>query len=122
MSGRIFSVEEADAELDDLRERLPRIADARRTLIETSSRIRSAVAVDGGGVSGTAWFHAQQVLKSEIEELARRGILLRDPETGLVDFPSEREGEPVYLCWRLGEDHVGHYHGERGGFSGRRPL
>jgi hypothetical protein len=48
--------------------------------------------------------------------------LLRDPETGLVDFPGEREGERIYLCWRLGEDAVGHYHGERGGYSRRKPL
>jgi hypothetical protein len=122
MTERLFTVEEANAELDDLRDRLPRIADARRTLIETSTRIKSAVAADGGGVAGSGWFAAQQVLKTEIEELARRGILLRDPETGLVDFPSERAGEPVYLCWHLGEDRVRHYHGEHGGFSGRRPL
>jgi hypothetical protein len=122
VSDRLFTVEEANAELNDLRDRLPRIADARQTLIETSTRIRSAVAADGGGVAGSEWFGAQQVLKEEIEELARRGILLRDPETGLVDFPSERDGEPVYLCWRLGEERVGHYHGEHGGFSGRRPL
>jgi hypothetical protein len=122
LSGRLFTVEEANAELDDLRVRLPRIADARQTLIETSTRIRSAVAADGGGVAGSEWFGAQQVLKEEIEELARRGILLRDPETGLVDFPSERDGEPVFLCWRLEEERVAHYHGERGGFAGRRPL
>jgi hypothetical protein len=122
VSDRLFTVEEANAELNDLRDRLPRIADARQTLIETSTRIRSAVAADGGGVAGSEWFGAQQVLKEEIEELARRGILLRDPETGLVDFPAERDGEPVYLCWRLGEERVGHYHGEHGGFSGRRPL
>ncbi len=39
-----------------------------------------------------------------------RGILLRDPETGLVDFPAERDGERVFLCWRLGEDRVAFFH------------
>ncbi len=122
MTERLFTVEEANAQLDDLRERLPRIADTRRRLIETSSRIRSSVARDGGGVAGTGWFEAQRSLKADLEELARRGILLRDPESGLVDFPSEVQGRPVFLCWRLGEAAVTHYHDERSGFSGRRPL
>ena len=116
-----FTVAEAEAELDELRERLPRLRDARRTLIASSHRIEEAVALDGGGVAGTDWFAAQQVLKAEVTYLADRGILLKDPETGLVDFPADREGRTVYLCWRLGEDRVSWYHEVSSGFAGRRP-
>jgi hypothetical protein len=119
---RLFTVEEANAELAALRELLPRIREARRGLIAASERIEDAVATDGGGVAGSDWFAHQQTLKQGVEDLAARGILLRDPEIGLVDFPAERDGERVYLCWRLGEDEVGHYHGERGGYSRRKPL
>jgi len=48
-------------------------------------------------------------------------VSARDPETGLIDFPAERDGERVFLCWRLGEDEVAFYHGEHSGFSGRKP-
>lgn len=119
---RVFTVEEANAELDRLRELLPRIRAARAGLIAASERIDEAVATDGGGVAGSDWFAHQQTLKTGVEELAALGVLLRDPELGLVDFPAERDGERVYLCWRLGEDAVANYHGERGGYSGRRPL
>jgi hypothetical protein len=119
---RLFSVEEANAELDRLRDLLPRIRAARAGLIAASERIGEAVASDGGGVAGSDWFAHQQTLKTGVEELAARGILLRDPEIGLVDFPAERDGERVYLCWKLGEGEVTHYHGERGGYSRRRPL
>lgn len=119
---RLFTREEATAELAELRERLPRLREARRGLIETSTRIEEAVGVDGGGVEASAWFRHQQILKAEVEYLASRGVLLRDPETGLVDFPAEREGRRVLLCWRLGEDEVAWYHEEHGSFSGRRPL
>jgi hypothetical protein len=119
---RTFTVAEAEAELLELRERLPRLRDARRTLIASSHRIEEAVAMDGGGVAGTDWFAAQQVLKAEVTYLAERGILLKDPETGLVDFPADREGRVVYLCWRLGEDGVTWYHEISSGFSGRKPL
>ena len=119
---RMFTVTDANAELAELRERLPRLREARQGLIASSARIEDAVATDGGGVAGSDWFRHQQTLKDEVEYLAERGILLRDPETGLVDFPAERDGERVLLCWRLGEDDVGYFHTEHSGFSGRKPL
>jgi hypothetical protein len=119
---RVFTVEEADAELEELRERLPRLREARDALIASSRRISDAVASDGGGVAGSEWFAHQEALKAEVMFLADEGILLRDPDIGLVDFPAEREGRRVYLCWKLGEEHVGWYHEATGGFGGRRPL
>lgn len=119
---RLFTVEEAEAELADLRARLPRLREARRELIAASEKIQEAVGADGGGVAGSGWFRFQQVLKTDVEHLASRGILLRDPEAGLVDFPAEREGRRVFLCWRLGEEHVGHFHEEHSGFSARKAL
>ncbi len=89
---RRFTPEQANAELAELRERLPRLRDARRDVIRTSERITEAVAADGGGVAGSDWFEAQRILKAEVIYLAERGILLRDPETGLVDFPGEIDG------------------------------
>jgi hypothetical protein len=122
VSERLFSVEEANAELPELRRRLPVLRTARQGLIDATERIDEAVARDGGGVAGSDWFRHQQMLREEVTYLADRGILLKDPETGLVDFPSERDGERVLLCWRLGEDEVGYFHTEHAGFSGRKPL
>jgi hypothetical protein len=119
---RRFTREEANAELPELRDRLPRLLDARRTVIRTSERITEAVAADGGGVAGSDWFEAQRTLKTELLYLAERGILLRDPETGLVDFPGEVDGRPIFLCWRMGEDEVAWYHEQHSGFSSRKPL
>jgi hypothetical protein len=119
---RRFTIEQANAELEGLRDRLPRVREARRKLIRATERITDAVASDGGGVAGGDWFEAQRILRTEITELAELGIMLRDPETGLVDFPAEREGRRVFLCWRLGEAEVGFYHEETTGFSGRKPV
>jgi len=119
---RVFTVQDANAELPELRERLPRLREARLGLIASSERITDAVASDGGGVAGSDWFRHQETLKTEVEYLADRGILLRDPDTGLIDFPAERDGEQVFLCWRLGEGDVEYYHGVRSGFGGRKPL
>ncbi|HEV8088095.1 MAG TPA: DUF2203 domain-containing protein [Actinomycetota bacterium] len=119
---RTFTVDDANAELVELRERLPRLREARLGLIASTERITEAVASDGGGIAGSDWFQHQETLKAEVEYLADRGILLRDPDTGLIDFPAERDGEQVFLCWRLGEGDVAYYHGVNSGFSGRKPL
>jgi hypothetical protein len=119
---RSFTLEEANGALGELRARLPRLREARQRLIDSGERIAAAVEIDGGGVAGTDWFQAQEELKAELLWLADQGILLRDPNTGLVDFPAERDGRRIFLCWRLGEDAVGWYHDEQAGFSGRKPL
>ena len=119
---RLYTLDDANAELPDLRERLPRLRVARDGLIAASERIEEAVASDGGGVAEAGWFTHQQTLKIELEHLAGRGILLRDPEIGLIDFPAERDGRRVFLCWRLGEDRVAWYHEATAGFGSRKPL
>lgn len=55
-------------------------------------------------------------------ELARLGVDFKGYELGLIDFPAERDGRPVFLCWRLGEDTVSHWHDRDAGYAGRRPL
>ena len=124
MSGeRVYTVEEANAMLPDLRSRLARIREARDVVIETSELVKGRVAADGGGVAGSPrYFEAARTLRSELEHLAALEIVLRDPHTGLVDLLGEVDGRRVWLCWRADEDRVGHYHELDAGFTGRRPL
>ena len=65
---------------------------------------------------------SQEKMEDCVEELETIGCQLKDFEMGLVDFPSERDGEPILLCWRLGEEEVSFWHSLEGGFGGRRPL
>ena len=55
-------------------------------------------------------------------ELAEVGCVLKDWATGLVDFPAVYQGRRVWLCWRLGEPAITHWHETHDGFSGRRPV
>jgi len=119
---RRYTVEEANSALDDLRPRLERIREARQVVIRAGERIRAQVAADGGGHEGTDYLEAVRALKEEVEYLAAQDILLRDPETGLIDFPSERDGHDVFLCWRPEEPRVGHWHPPETGFAGRKLL
>ena len=56
------------------------------------------------------------------ERLERLGVLVKDLDRGLVDFPALRDGEEVLLCWQVGEDEVAFWHGVDEGFAGRKPL
>ncbi len=70
-----------------------------------------------------------QELERQNEELARLtdelhdlGCTLKHPEDGLVDFPAIVDGHPAFLCWKLGEERVTHWHHIDAGFAGRKPL
>jgi hypothetical protein len=63
--------------------------------------------------------HEIDVCQGELEAL---GIQLKDRRIGLIDFPSELDGRPVLLCWRLGEPSVQFWHDEQSGYAGRQPL
>lgn len=63
-----------------------------------------------------------EALQQAADLLEARGILLKDPERGLIDFYHEREGEVVFLCFQLGEDDIRYWHPVDAGFAGRQPL
>ncbi|HWG44654.1 MAG TPA: DUF2203 domain-containing protein [Gemmataceae bacterium] len=70
-----------------------------------------------------AEFEQGQAKMEEYEhELKKLGIELKDYFTGLIDFPSVMDGRVVYLCWRLGEPEVAHWHELEAGFAGRQKL
>jgi hypothetical protein len=56
------------------------------------------------------------------EELASLGVEMKDAEIGLVDFPARLDGRIVYLCWKLGEETIDHWHELTTGFGGREPV
>ena len=120
---RVYGVEEANAMLPELRERLGKIRDARQVILREAEVVKEKVVADGGGTHvGREYWDASATLRTELERLASENILLRDPETGLIDFPAERDGERIYLCWRVGEELVANWHPLDTGFSSRRPL
>ncbi len=62
------------------------------------------------------------VLRTALHELQTFGCELKDPDTGLIDFLSLRDGQEIYLCWRLGEERIAFWHDLDTGFAGRQPL
>ena len=61
-------------------------------------------------------------LRSILEEVQELGCLIKDLDTGLVDFPTSFQGREVYLCWKLGEPAIEYWHGVDEGFAGRKAI
>src|SRR3954466_3862697 len=74
-----------------------------------------------GGAREIVTAHAEQN-NSHLQELEAVGCVFKGFEAGLVDFYSLREDRPIFLCWRLGEDRINHWHEIDTGFSGRQPI
>ena len=70
----------------------------------------------------TAHDEAAERLVEIVNRIQETGVLVKDLDIGLVDFPSLLEGEEIYLCWKLGEDRIGFWHGTDEGFTNRKPL
>lgn len=64
----------------------------------------------------------QERMEDFERELRQLGVELKDYFTGLIDFRSQMEGREVYLCWRLGEPEVAHWHELDAGFTGRQRI
>jgi hypothetical protein len=63
-----------------------------------------------------------ETMTRKITELEDLGLQVKDLDSGLVDFPAERYGEKVLLCWRYGESEVSFWHKPNEGFNGRKPI
>jgi hypothetical protein len=61
-------------------------------------------------------------MQADAAWLDERDIVLRDISSGLLDFPAEASGRPIWLCWRLGESSITSWHAQDEGFAGRRPV
>lgn len=89
---------------------------------EAADGFARAAEQPGGGWPGAVPAEAAVRLDMRLRELQALGIVVRDLEQGLVDFPALRDGEEIYLCWLRDEPAVTHYHASRTGFAGRRKL
>lgn len=121
---RHFTVEEANAALRWVRPRIEELRTARDRLgdREAHEAMGEAAPSNGGGSHGRTISEGFLDVRRLLGEISAAGIVLRDLDRGLVDFPSLREDREVYLCWQLGEAGVEFWHDLDSGFGGREPL
>ena len=130
MGTRTFTPSEANSALERVRPLVERMVAVRARLTELEGEQREVVKIIAGNGSGFGVGEARtpefsrlaSELQQCLETLNELGVEVKDAETGLVDFPSLRDGEEVLLCWRAGEDVVAWWHGREEGFAGRKRI
>jgi hypothetical protein len=121
---RHFTRAEANAILPRLTEMLDRLRESKDELTDAEAHeaLADAAPSNGGGDQGRQVGIAFLEVRRLLEAIERSGIVLRDIDRGLVDFPALIDGREVYLCWEVGEDDVGYWHDLDAGYGGREPL
>lgn len=129
---RFYAIDEANGTLPEVERILTALRDQREELIALRDRV--VAAAPPGDEEPTPGV-AEQIrllrlgmqglidqMQAGVARLVEMDITLRDIRTGLIDFPALVSGRPVWLCWRLGEAEVAHWHPHDEGFDTRRPL
>jgi hypothetical protein len=129
---RLFTPEEANQALAEVRPLAERMVQARRSLAAAARRQRELVmriAGNGGDLSPGEVRDAAADIEREVAvvgecvaALEAAGVQVKDMDEGLVDFPARHTGRDVLLCWKVGEPAVAYWHGLEEGFAGRKPL
>ena len=129
---RTFTPEEANEALTELRPVAERMVAHRRALTEAQRRqaeLVVTIAGNGGDLGPSDLQEAAEAIQREADGIAdcvrvldEAGVQVKSLEEGLLDFPAERDGEAVYLCWQVGEEKVAFWHGIEEGFAGRKPI
>ena len=123
---KLFTIDEANGLLPEVSRNLKRIRSLYSQIAVYRDGARSAASASefGGGMAGgSVYVKALYDVGKITTELHDKGIQLKDHSTGLIDFPSMRDGRVVLLCWKLGEpEQIEWWHEMDGGFAGRQPI
>lgn len=124
---KLFTIEEANSLLEDVRPIVEKIQRAHRRLgtFQRAANHAAEGAEHGGGGLPNGEHYAQLLLDLSVGagDLESLGIQLKDYNNGLIDFPSMRDGRVVLLCWKADEgDNIEWWHDVESGFAGRQPL
>ena len=126
----LFTVEEANELLPEIRTILDEFKDRKKIFFELNEEVLElAKIVDSEEYRSEELSNKERILMATskeienlFEELAKFGCVVKDIDNGLVDFISIFQGKKVFLCWKQGEDNVSWYHDMQTGFAGRKKI
>jgi len=125
MSERVFTLAEANRLIPTLKSTLEQVIEEWRCMKRLNPEIQKArdkAPLDGFTPYGVEYVEAASHLLFLLHQIKELGVMVKDVDKGLCDFPYMRHGRMVYLCWHLGEDSIGYWHEIETGFAGREPL
>ena len=119
-----YSREEARKLLPQIKEWLQKLLHVEERLKKAAARVETLMAagLDRGGPTVEEYLGRQADSLQILGEFARRQILVKDLQRGLIDFPAIIGGREVFLCWEQGEDDIEFWHEIDEGYAGRERL
>lgn len=129
---KIFTLEEAERLLPQLKMIVSGLIENRRSAVQTGERliqIQEQIKQNAASVNATEMVNMQteldflvKVINDGLDAIEQLGAQPKDLDIGLIDFPAILDGREVLLCWKYGEDSIRYYHSYEEGFGGRKPL
>jgi hypothetical protein len=123
---RYFTVEEANRLIPQIQGMLERLRQGQQRLRghrpTAEATAQNAVGNGGGRDAGAYLADYSHSFARTLAQLQALGVLVKDIEQGLIDFPHWRQGREVHLCWKYGEERIDYWHETDSGYSGRQPL
>jgi hypothetical protein len=122
---RYFTLEQANAVVRAIRPMVREILEIRQTILEKQPQVWPVLenaAGNGGSKEASQVAQEFQRLDKLVKEINLTGAILKDVNTGLVDFLALHEGQDVYLCWQYGEDQIDYWHDIDAGYAGRELI
>jgi hypothetical protein len=122
---KLFSIEEANALIPQLKTLLARIQTERQRMLEMRPELEKAQEGsnrDWGTPRGAEYIEILDAFQQAVKDIHELGVQVKDFDHGLCDFPHKRDGRVVYLCWKLDEEKIAWWHDLEAGFAGRQPL
>lgn len=122
---RVFSFAEATELLPQLSSRFTSIRQAKAVLVRTNDEIKKASAnapYGGGSRHGSLYIQALHDVSVNLQAIHELGVVVKDVNMGLCDFPFLLDGRIVYLCWKFGEAEIRWWHEVSHGYKDRHPL
>ena len=120
-----FTFDEANAALITIRPLMDEVQAIRQKIMSTQPDAWTAIEKsvgNGGSRSLSQIVQDFEKLDALVHQILDTGVLIKDVNIGLLDFPAMRNGREVYLCWQHGEDDIAYWHDVDAGFAGRQPI
>ncbi len=121
-----FTITSANKILPEVIEKFKKVANNKNEIVKIEQELNTALSP---GTKFEKYVEIKQKLNStvtkfyqSVEDLEKTGVVIKGIEEALLDFPSKRFDEEIWLCWKNGEKEIKFWHEKDVGFNGRKPI
>ena len=120
-----FTLQQANETLNTIRPLMDEVQEIRQKILQQQPEAWSAIEKsvgNGGNRTLSKMIQDFEKLDALVHRIQDTGVLIKDINIGLLDFPALRNGREVYLCWQHGEGDIAYWHEVDAGYAGRQPI